>query len=62
VKPYGKVRIGKHLSDTFHIQSGLKQGDALSPSHFNIALDYSIVKNQEKQMGLKLNGTPQMLV
>jgi hypothetical protein len=23
--------IGKHLSDSFPIQSGLKQGDALSP-------------------------------
>jgi hypothetical protein len=27
----GKVRIGKHLSDSFAIQNGLKQGDALSP-------------------------------
>jgi hypothetical protein len=25
---YSKVRIGKHLSDSFHIQNGLKQGDA----------------------------------
>jgi hypothetical protein len=28
---YGKVRVGKHLSDNFPIQNGLKQGDALSP-------------------------------
>jgi hypothetical protein len=28
---YSKVRIGKHLSDSFPIQNGLKQGDALSP-------------------------------
>jgi hypothetical protein len=27
---YGKVVIGKHLSDNFHIQNGLKHGDALS--------------------------------
>jgi hypothetical protein len=26
---YSKVRIGKHLSDSFPIQNGLKQGDAL---------------------------------
>jgi hypothetical protein len=26
---YNKVRIGKHLSDSFPIQNGLKQGDAL---------------------------------
>jgi hypothetical protein len=25
---YSKVRIGKHLSDNFPIQNGLKQGDA----------------------------------
>jgi hypothetical protein len=28
---YSKVRIGKHLSDSFPIQNVLKQGDALSP-------------------------------
>jgi hypothetical protein len=26
---YGKVRIGKYLSDAFPIQNGLKQGDDL---------------------------------
>jgi hypothetical protein len=35
---YSKVRIGKHLSDSFPIQNGLKQGDALSPLLFNFAL------------------------
>jgi hypothetical protein len=28
---YSKIRIGKHLSGSFPIQNGLKQGDALSP-------------------------------
>jgi hypothetical protein len=28
---YSKVRKGKHLSDSFLIQNGLKQGDALLP-------------------------------
>jgi hypothetical protein len=32
---YSKGHIGKHLSDSFPIQSGLKQGDALSPLLFN---------------------------
>jgi hypothetical protein len=28
---YSKVLIGKFLSDSFPVQNGLKQGDALSP-------------------------------
>jgi hypothetical protein len=39
---YSKVRIGKHLSDNFPIQSGLKQGDALLPLLFNFALEYAM--------------------
>jgi hypothetical protein len=41
---YSRVRIGKHLSDSFAIQTGLKQGDALSPLLFNFALEYAIRK------------------
>jgi hypothetical protein len=37
---YSKIRVGKHLSHTFHIQSGLKQGDALPPLLFNFASEY----------------------
>jgi hypothetical protein len=39
---YSIVCIGKHLSDTFPIQNGLKQGDALSLQLLNFALEYAV--------------------
>jgi hypothetical protein len=36
---YSKVCISIHVSDAFPIQNGLKQGDALTPLHFNFALE-----------------------
>jgi len=30
-KSYGKVRMGRNLSDAFPIQNDLKQGDAIPP-------------------------------
>jgi hypothetical protein len=59
---YSKVRIGRHLSDRFPLQNGLKQGHALSPLLFNFALEYAIMKVQKYHMGLKLIGVHHFLV
>ena len=49
-KPYGRVRVGRNLSDRFPIRNGLKQVDALSPLLFNFALEYVIRRVQLYRM------------
>jgi hypothetical protein len=58
---YSEVHEGKHLSDSFPTQYGLKQSDALSPLLSNFALGYANRNIRENQVQVKLNGTHQLL-
>jgi hypothetical protein len=59
---YSKVSIGEYLSHKFPIQYDLKHGVALSLLLYNFGLEFAIRKVQVYQMGLKLNGTHQLIV
>ena len=57
-----RVRVGKHLSDLFLTRNGVKQGDAVMPLFFNLALVFAFRRVQVNQDGLQLNGAHQHFV
>jgi hypothetical protein len=58
----GRVWVGRHLSDTFPVKYGLKQGNALLSLLFNFSLEYTIRRVQANQDGLKLYAACQFSV
>jgi len=59
---YSRTRVGKNLSDTFPIQNGLKDVEALSPLLFNFALQCALRRVQANQERCKLSGRHQLSV
>lgn len=51
-----------HFSDIFLTQTGVRQGEALSPLLFNFALEHTIVKVQGSQVEMTFNETYQLMV
>lgn len=50
-----QVRVDNTLSDEFDVITGLKQGDALSPLLFNIALEKVIRRVQRNNRRVKID-------
>lgn len=48
-----KVKFGNGTSDSFEVSTGLKQGDALSPVLFNIALK-KVIRSMPMRQSIKL--------
>jgi hypothetical protein len=47
---YSYVHLCKHLSDSFPIQNGLKEGNSLMPLFFKFAVECAIRNLQETEM------------
>jgi len=50
-----QVRVDNFMSEAFSVETGLKQGDALSPLLFNIALEKAIRVLQKESRGLNVD-------
>jgi hypothetical protein len=51
------VRVGKNTSPEFHVRTGVKQGALLSPTLFNIVLDFVLKRALDGCAGLKIDSS-----
>lgn len=49
-----KIKIGTFISDSFEVQSGVRQGDGLSPILFNFVLEKALQKLRNENIGISL--------
>jgi len=49
-----KIRVKSTVSEAFEVRAGLKQGDSLSPTLFNIALEKAIRKLHLETTGVEI--------
>lgn len=49
-----QIRVDNTLSEAFEVNTGLKQGDALSPMLFNLALEKTIREMQKESTGITI--------
>lgn len=49
------VRVDNELSSPFTMDTGLKQGDSLSPLLFNLALEKMVRELQANKSGIQVN-------
>jgi len=57
-----KVSFGGEVSDEFPVTTGLRQGDALLPALFNIALELVVRKVLIQAKGIKMNNNNELTV
>jgi len=49
-----KIRVESTVSEVFEVRSGFKQGDSLSPTLFNIALEKASMELQLETTGVEI--------
>ena len=51
-----QVRLGNHLSESFPICRGIRQGSVLSPMLFNLVMDPLLSTMSSRSLGISING------